>query len=113
MSTDYRSMFDSEYIGAWDLEGRDVTVTIEKVEAGELTTQGGRKARKPIVHFVGKKKGFALNKTNAKIIASLYGKDTKEWIGREITVYPTQTSFGSEQVDCIRVRPMVPTKKGE
>ncbi len=33
--TDYRSMFDRDYIGAWDLP-HDVTVTIAKVEAKKI-----------------------------------------------------------------------------
>jgi hypothetical protein len=105
---DYRAMFDRDYIGSWDLGGKDVTVTISKVSAGELTAQGGRKSKKPIVWFAGKEKGLVLNKTNAKAIAGMYGADTRQWVGKLITVYPTTTSMGSETVDCIRVRPRVP-----
>lgn len=105
---DYRSMFDRDYIGAWDLGGKDVTVTIANVKAGELTSQGNRKSKKPIVFFQGKDKGFALNKTNAKTIAQLYGNDTTQWVGKRITIFPTTTTFGSETVDCIRVRPRIP-----
>lgn len=109
---DYRSMFDRDYIGSWDLGGKDVTVTISKVLAGELTAQGGRKSRKPIVYFEGKEKGFVLNKTNAKTIAGLYGTDTAEWVGKGITIYATTTQMGGDTVDCIRVRPVMP-KRGK
>ena len=35
--TDYRSMFDREHLGAWDLpKDRDAVVTISKVTAGVL-----------------------------------------------------------------------------
>lgn len=105
---DYRAMFDRDYVGAWDLNGREVTVTICKVEAATLTGQGGRKTRKPVIHFEGKDKGLALNKTNGKIIANMYGPDTAQWLGKSITIYPTQTEMGGETVDCIRVRPRVP-----
>lgn len=108
---DYRSMFDRDYIGAWDLGGKDVVVTIASVKAGELRAQGNRKEKKPIVYFVGKEKGFALNKTNAKTIAQLYGNDTTEWVGKRITIFPTTTTFGSDIVDCIRVRPRIPAGK--
>ena len=110
-STDYRSMFDSEYIGAWDLLGRDVTVEIDHVIAGTLTGQGGRKSRKPLVYFVGKEKAFALNKTNAKAIAAMYGADTLVWTGKRIALYPTKTEMAGETVDCIRVRPGVPKQE--
>lgn len=111
---DYRSMFDRDYIGVWDLAGKDRTLVIDRVSAGTLTSQGNRKTKKPIVYFRGAEKGFALNKTNAKIIAGLYGTNTDKWTGKALTLFPTTTTFGSETVECIRVRPTVPkSKRGE
>ena len=107
---DVRTMFDSEYLGAWDLNGRDVVVVISHAIAGELTGQGGKKSKKPIVFFQGKKKGMALNKTCMKTIANLYGFNTAEWKGKPITLYPTRTTFGGVEVDCIRVRPTAPQR---
>jgi hypothetical protein len=112
-STDWRSMFDRDYIGAWDLpKGVDVPVVIERVKAGELTAPGGRKTRKPLVFFKGKEKGLALNKTNSKLIAGMYGNDTAKWVGKPIAIYATQTQFGGDTVECIRVRP-TPPKRGQ
>lgn len=107
--TDYRLLYDSDYLYAFHLQGRDVTVEIEAVKGGELVGEGGRKAKKPIVKFKGKDKPLALNKTNGKIIAGMYGSDTTKWTGKSITLYPTTTNFGGETKDCIRVRPKVPT----
>ena len=105
---DYRAMFDREHIGAWDIAGRDVTVVISKVRAGQLVGEGGRKSKKPIIHFQGKEKTFAANKTNCKIIAAMYGTDTRQWVGKRITLYATTTEMAGQVVDCIRVRPQVP-----
>ena len=105
---DYRSMYDSEYLGHWDLQGREVTVTIATVIGASLTAPGGRKSKKPVVMFEGKEKGLCLNKTNGKTIAAGYGNDTAEWAGKKLVLYPSQTSFGSEMVDCIRVKLPVP-----
>ena len=110
MALDYRSLYDSEYIGHWDLEGRDVVVTIEKVSGGELVGNGGRKSRKPILYFAGKQKGMVCNKTNGRTIASLYGPKVESWAGKRITLFTSTArdpSSGSE-VECIRVRPQVP-----
>lgn len=104
---DYRAMFDRDYIGSWDLPG-DVVVTISEVKAGEVVGNGGRKAKKPIVRFEGKEKALLCNKTNAKTIAALYGNDTANWVGKRITLYPTKTQMGGEEVDAIRVRPAAP-----
>jgi hypothetical protein len=106
---DYRAMFDREYIGAWDLQGKDVTVQIAKVEARKLKSQRGED-KKPVLWFAGKEKAFVCNKTNAKTIAAMLGNDTEAWIGKKITIYPTTTTAGGETVDCIRVRLRAPTE---
>lgn len=105
---DYRSMYDKDYLGHWDLQGREVTVRIAKVTAGELTAQGGRKSKRPLVYFEGKEKALVLNATNGKVVAGLYGTMTEAWVGKEVTLYPTTTSMGGETVECIRIKPAVP-----
>ena len=111
--TDYRTMFDKDFIGAWSLpEGKDVTVTITKVTGGQLTGVGGRKTRKPVIYMQGTDKGMALNATNSKTIAAMYGNYVEEWAGKRITLFKTMTTFGSEQMECIRIRPRIPTTKG-
>lgn len=105
---DFRKMYDSEFLYAFDLDGKDVTVTIERAEAGTLVGSGGRKTKKPIVYFEGKTKGLALCKTNARTIAALYGNDTDKWKGQKITLFPTTTQFGPDTVECVRIRPHAP-----
>ena len=105
----YKRMFDdAEYLYAFDLDGKEVTLEIEKCTAGQIEGQKGRKSKKPMLTFVGAKKKLALNKTNGKIIAGLYGTETDDWVGRFVTIFPTTTDFGGETVECIRVRPIVP-----
>lgn len=104
----WKSMTDRQFIYAFDLGGKDVTVTITKVEAGVLTLEGGAKTKKPVVHFNGKEKGLALNATNAKTIATLYGNYTEKWVGQQITLYPATTNMGGKTVECIRVRNVKP-----
>lgn len=107
--SDWRGMYDRDLIGAWDLPKEGAVVVIERVERGELRAGPGKKVdKKPIIRMRGKKKGLALNKTNGKTIAALYGNDTTLWAGKPIHIYPTTTMFGSEKVDCIRVSPKVP-----
>jgi len=110
---DYRTLFDSEFLRAWDLQGRAVTVTIERVAQGSLTNhQKGKSEKKPFVWFKGKSKPLGLNRTNSKTIAAMYGKATEDWVGKSVTLYPTTTSFGAEHgIDCIRIKPAVPTGK--
>lgn len=111
--SDVRSMFDKQYLYAYDLQGRDVTVTITKVVGGTLVGTGGKKNKKPIVFFQGKEKGLGLNITNARTIAAMYGNSFKseDWIGKRVTLYATTTTFGSQTVECIRIRPTIPGSK--
>jgi hypothetical protein len=106
--TDYRSLYDKDYIGAWDFQAGDRTFTIRKCEGGTLVGVGGRKSKKPVVYFQEIEKGFALNATNGKTIAALYGNHVEKWAGKKITLYKSTTTFGSEQMECIRVRPKAP-----
>lgn len=104
----WKSLTDRSFIYAFDLGGRDVTVKISKVVAGELTAVGGRKSKKPLVYFEGKEKPLALNATNAKTIAGLYSNYTEKWVGKLITMYPTTAEMAGEVVEAIRIRPIVP-----
>lgn len=114
MPTDYRSLYDKDYIGAWDLADGDKTITITKVIGGSLTGVGGRKSKKPVVYFQGSEKGFALNSTNGKTIAAMYGNFVEKWAGKKITLFKSSTRNpdGSGDVDCIRVRPQVRADAG-
>lgn len=112
--TDYRSLYDKDYIGAWDLkDDRDVVVTITKVIGGSLVGQGGRKAKKPVIYMRGTEKGLALNATNGKTIAALYGPHIEKWVGKKIALYKstTRNPNGDGEVECIRVRPKAPAEK--
>lgn len=113
----YKSMFsgdkDAGLLYACHLDFTDATLTIKRVTAGEVTGAGGKKSGKPIVEFSDHERKWALNKTNGKIIASLLGSpDVSKWVGKRITLYPTYTSFGSEQVECIRVKEVLPPQTG-
>jgi hypothetical protein len=111
--TDYRSLYDKDYIGAWDLKEKDVTVTITKVKGGELVGTGGRKSKKPIIYMRGTEKGLAINATNGKTIAGMYGNHVEGWVGKRITLYKSMTRNpnGDGDVECIRIRPKIPEGK--
>lgn len=96
--------FPSKFLKASDLKGAEPIVTVDRVEYEEV---GKDKDRKAVLYFVGKDKGLVLNKTNANKITQLLNSPvTEEWHGRKIRLYATETNFGSELVDCIRVKPV-------
>lgn len=121
---DVRLLFPNEYISAADLieaqkkSGRDgVTLTISTVKMENLKTNKGTE-RKPVVSFVefeqraaqgkGENKRLVMNKTNARLIAKLHGNETNDWVGKRITLWPTQCEAFGATVDCVRVMPHTP-----
>ena len=109
----WRTMMDRDTLGAWDFP-RDITATIVSVESVKLPGAGKIKAsRRPVIAFKGSPKVLIVGATTGKTIAAMYGNDTAEWIGKRITLYAT-TCRGADgsTVECVRVRPMIPTEKG-
>lgn len=102
MSRDIRDSFPSKYLKASDLRGRDARVVIREITYENV---GKDQSKKPVVYFRGTDKGLVLNRTNCNTIIELTKTpDPDEWRGVAIVIYPTETSFGGEQVECIRVR---------
>ncbi len=103
---DFRNLFPSKYLTAADLEGAERVLTIRTITPVEEVGQS--KDKRPVAYFDGTTKGMVLNKTNAKRIAKLYGNDVSAWVGRQITIYPSECDFGDDVVPCIRVKPEAP-----
>lgn len=102
--------FPSNYIKASDLKGNQVVVTIDRVEFEPV---GRDKEMKAVCYFIGKTKGMVLNKTNARKITEITASPlTEEWHGNAIVLYPTETEFAGETVECIRVKPVLKAKMG-
>jgi hypothetical protein len=100
--------FPSVYLKANDLKGADVVVIIDHVTTEAV---GRAKDVKPIVYFKNRQKGLVLNKTNAAKITTIAGTpETDEWNGVRVVLYPSETEFGGEMVDCIRVKAPTATK---
>lgn len=98
---------ESKWLKAADLQGRKHRVVIESVEVLKFD-QDGQKKQKLGLRLVGKQKGLVANKTNATIIAKQHGLDTDAWPGKTINLYPGQTKFGNDMVDCILVEQIIP-----
>lgn len=109
---DARLLFPNEYLGAADLRGKDVTLTVARLALEDLRTESGTE-RKPVLYFVeleerAKKnqinKKLVLNKTNARSIMAVHGTETNDWKGKKITLYATTCQAFGQTVDCIRIR---------
>lgn len=96
--------FPSQYLKASDLQGREIRLTMERVEREEIGTD-----KRLVLYFKGKQKGVVLNKTNANAIGDFYGDDTDDWRDQPIILYSIKTEYQGKPVDGIRCR--VPTAK--
>ena len=96
-------VFPSKYLQAADLRGKPVNVTIERAPLETLKNKNGEDL-KTVLYFRGAKKALPLNRTNWDSCADLCGDDSDDWPGHQIQLYPTTTPFGTDTVDCIRIR---------
>jgi len=96
--------FPSQYLKASDLGGREIRVTMGRVDREKIGTD-----LKLVLYFKGKEKGLVLNKTNANTIGDGYGDDTDEWFDQPIILFSVKTDYQGKVVDAIRCR--VPTAK--
>lgn len=97
-------MFPPRFLSAHELEGKEHKMTIKAVSDDKVKDESGGEEVVYVVYFEKAKKGMVLNKTNTKLIESQHGTETDDWIGKEITIWPTTCMAFGEKVDCIRVK---------
>ena len=103
--------FPSKYLKASDLNDQTVNVVIADIKIEQV---GQDRDTKPVAYFKGKTKGLVLNKTNSRKIASIAGSpETDDWVGVEVAIFPTETEFAGESVECIRVKAAKGTRRVE
>ncbi|MGC9190127.1 MAG: hypothetical protein ACP5GG_05365 [Conexivisphaera sp.] len=89
----------SSYLRASDLPPKPVAYVIEGVEVRIFDG-----VQKLVLSFKGERKRLILNKTNAAILAAMYGRDTELWKGKEVTLVKRLiTTSDGQQAMAIRV----------
>jgi hypothetical protein len=105
--------------------GDSMVVRIAAARAGKGKFQGGTKDG-VILRFVGCERPLMLNPTNGTMVERLFGDGIyNHWIGRDLTLYIGRATRGRKrddpppgpgesdktiEVDCVRIRPMLPAK---
>jgi len=109
MGTNVFDHLDYRFLRCHHLGGNALTVTITGFELATFEDDAGDAKPMPVIKMKEHRLGLGLNKTNATTICGLFGSSNLEdWVGRRITLYPTETSLNGHQVPCIRVRPQLP-----
>lgn len=94
--------FPAAYINAASLIGKtqaERTVTIESFAEEEMP--GGE--TKPVLRYKDRVGGLPLNRTNATALASMFGEETNEWIGKAIEMRTEKVNFKGDMRDGIRI----------
>ena len=101
---------NSKWLKAEDLGGKEHELTITEVKLMSVTNRDDHSKvdTKIELAFMDRAKTLLLNKTNAASISSMHGDDAEEWVGKRITLYPTQVEFQNKTVDAIRIREILP-----
>lgn len=94
--------FPSKFLKGAELED-DTVYTMLNVEQ-ENVGGGDNDEVKPVLYFEETDKGLVLNRTNSNTIAGLYGPETDEWAGKQITLFQQEVDFQGKQTLAIRVR---------
>ena len=84
--------------GDW-LKAEDLKNKASKVVIAGISVEKFDNGDKIVLDFKGKEKKLVLNKTNADVIADVYGDEELAWIDREIIMYPYDLL--SPMVDCL------------
>ncbi len=93
------------YLEGEEIKGQALTLTISEIRSEELKSHAGKKEIKEVLYFQETRKGFVLNKTNAKRIAQMYGSMTGQWGGKQITLTTEPVQAFGELHNALRVVP--------
>ena len=95
----WRNEFKSNYFGSHLMpEGKDMILTISKVQPEDLTTTDGQKKHGLVCYWAEDQLPMVLNKTNAQQIAKLLKEnDYTKWAGHRIQIYVDHAVRHSER----------------
>ncbi len=95
-----KSYFDSPYLRASDVAGREVECTIEKINVEPVKVGNNR----PVAYFEELKKGLVVNQTRYDDLVGIFGEDTDDWIGGTVILFTKKVEYNKERVDSIRIK---------
>jgi hypothetical protein len=94
-------VYPRKYAIGQDIDGKEPTLAIRTVT---LEQMGEAHDKKPVIWFIGAKKGVVLNKPMARTIADMYGPETDNWTGKYVTLYTEAVRAFGEDHCAIRAK---------
>ena len=102
---DFEGVYGSKSYSAPDIGDRKLKKVISHVRKEMMPARDGKPPReKGVLSFENEKKELVLNTTNYKYLCAEISRHPGEWVGAEIGLYVTDTSFGGRPEKGIRVK---------
>lgn len=110
--THWKKLTNPNFLGSWSFQpGEEKTLTIKEVKQEIVKNQNGSEEC-TIAYFDEDVKPLILNKTNAEMIAKVWGTPfIEDWKGLKITLKVKKINAFGEMVDAVRVSNTRPTEK--
>jgi len=91
--------YQSPWLKAEDLQGRPVTVTIDRAVVEDIRQRDGTKEPRVVVAFRGKTKRLICNKTQAMTLADIAKtEEFTRWSGLTVVLTPGRTQSGQATI---------------
>lgn len=102
------NIFDSDlfpYLEGEAIKDSTLQLTIKDLKYEILKNHRGQEEQKPVIYFKENRKGMVLNKTNAKILAVMFGPLTGGWENKVITIHTERVQAFGEVHNALRILP--------
>jgi hypothetical protein len=101
---DVSDLLGGRYLAAQNIP-EPLKVTIVGAERAEIEEDDKSLVTKLVVHFQELQKPLLCNKTNLNMLVHLHGRDSDEWIGKQVIIQSEPVEFAGKIVEALRVKP--------
>lgn len=96
----------SRFLKSAEFLGKDVTYTVASIHLEALESEDGKTKTKGLMSFKETSKLLVINRTNSDCFKGMFGRETDNWVGKRVTLYPAPffDNFTKEHTTAVRVR---------
>lgn len=98
----FNDEFPSNYYTTDDVGDGVLTVTIKDVDSA-VFGEGSQAKKSLIISVRDSKKQVKLPRAEGKFLATTFGDEMNDWIGRKIVLFATTAKFGGQTYDVVRI----------
>jgi hypothetical protein len=95
------------YLTAWELKDGEILTIKDGGAIQEFKSPDGRTRKRIIIGIKEYDKPIVLNNTSVNALASAYGADTKDWVGKKAKVHIQDLIVAGRQVKTVFLLPAV------